>query len=301
MADWLHPGLRFLHYALVLGLFGLTAFRVLGLRKSAVATDAGRGLAVIACALLAPLASATLMLVSIAAMMGQSLSTLDWVSVEAMVLSTDMGWAFIARFAMLSLAAALLVTRAQRALPTAALFYGLALLTLAWSGHAAATEGTLGLLHRLNDGLHLLAAGLWIGAIGWFLHLVIAAHRNPDEIAPEPVLDAMHRFAPLGIALVTAVTATGLFNSHLIFGLGNSVQVLNTEYGFLLAAKTSLVVLMFLFAARNALIGRQSARTDINPTAANLAALRASLAGELLLAAGVLAIVAFVGLASPMG
>ena len=301
MADWLHPGLRFLHYALVLGLFGLTAFRVLGLRKSAVATDAGRGLAVIACALLAPLASATLMLVSIAAMMGQSLSTLDWVSVEAMVLSTDMGWAFIARIAMLSLAAVLLVTRTQRALPTAALFYGLALLTLAWSGHAAATGGTLGLLHRLNDGLHLLAAGLWIGAIGWFLHLVIAAHRNPGNIALEPLLDAMHRFAPLGIALVTVVTATGLFNSHLIFGLGNSVQVLKTEYGFLLAAKTFLVVLMLLFAARNALIARQSARTDINPTAATLAALRASLAGEILLAAGVLAIVAFVGLASPMG
>lgn len=122
MADWLHPGLRFLHYALLLGLFGLTAFRVLGLRKSAVATDADRGVAVIACALLAPLASATLMLVSIAAMMGQSLSTLDWVSVEAMVLSTDMGWAFIARIAVLSFAAVLLVTRAQRALPTAALF-----------------------------------------------------------------------------------------------------------------------------------------------------------------------------------
>lgn len=301
MADWLHSGLRFLHYALLLGLFGLTAFRVLGLRKSAVATDAGSGVSVIACALLAPLASATLMLVSIAAMMGQSLSMLDWVSVEAMVLSTDMGWAFIARMAMLSLAAMVLVTSAQRGLTTAALFYGLALLTLAWSGHAAATEGTLGLLHRMNDGLHLMAAGLWMGAIGWFLHLVIAAHRNPVNIALEPLLDAIHRFAPIGMALVAVVTATGLINSHLVFGLGNSVQVLNTEYGFLLAAKTILVVLMLLFAARNALIGRQSARTEIKLTAATLAALRASLAAELLLAAGVLAIVALVGLASPMG
>lgn len=301
MADWLHPGLRFLHYALLLGLFGLTAFRALGLRKIAFAQDMGRGVAVVACALLAPIFSATLMLVSIAEMMGQPLSMLEWASFEAMVLSTDMGWALIARIAMLSLAALFLATQVQRALPTAALFYGLALLTLAWSGHAAATEGALGLLHRINDGLHLLAAGLWIGAIGWFLHLVIAAHRNPVNIAPEPLLDAMHRFAPLGIALVAVVAATGLTNSHLIFGLGNSVQVLKTEYGFLLAAKTTLVVLMIMLAARNASISRQSARTGINSTATTLAALRASLAAELLLATGVLAIVAFVGLASPMG
>jgi putative copper resistance protein D len=301
MADWLNPSLRFLHYALLLGLFGLTAFRALGLQKLALAPEAGRGVVVITCALLAPIFSATLMLVSIAEMMGQPLSMLEWASFEAMVLSTDMGWAFIARLAMLSLAALVIATKVRRGLTIAALFYGLALLTLAWSGHAAATEGTLGLLHRINDGLHLLAAGLWIGAIGWFLHLVIAAHRNPVNIAPEPLLDVVHRFAPFGIALVAVVTATGLINSHLIFGLSNGVQVLKTEYGFLLAAKTTLVILMIMLAARNASIGRQSARTDINSTATTLAALRASLAAELLLAAGVLVIVAFVGLASPMG
>ena len=32
MGDWLEPGLRFLHYALLLGLFGWTAFRLIGLR-----------------------------------------------------------------------------------------------------------------------------------------------------------------------------------------------------------------------------------------------------------------------------
>jgi copper resistance protein D len=301
MADWLHPGLRFLHYALLLGLFGLTAFRAFGLRKIAFDPVTRRGSIIGTCALLAPLVSVALMLVSIAEMMGQPVSMLDWASVEAMVLSTNMGWAFIARIAMLSLAALVIVTKARRSLTTAALFYGLALQTLAWSGHAAATEGNLGLLHRINDGLHLLAAGLWIGAFGWFLHLVIAAHHNPVNIAPEPLLDAIYRFAPLGIALVAVVTATGLINSHLIFGLGNGVQVLTTDYGFLLAAKITLVVLMLPFAARNASIGRQSALTGISQAATTLAALRASLAAELLLAAGVLAIVAFVGLASPMG
>lgn len=301
MANWLHPSLRFLHYALLLGLFGLTAFRAFGLQKLVLAPEAGRGAVVIACAFLVPLVSTTLMLVSIAEMMGQPLSMLESASVASMVLSTDLGWAFIARIAMLSLAALAIVTKVRGGLTIAALFYGLALLTLAWSGHAAAAQGTLGLLHRMNDGLHLLAAGLWIGAIGWFLHLAISAHRNPDKIAPESLLESIHRFAPLGIALVTVVAATGLINSHLIFGFGNGVQVLRTQYGFLLGAKTILVVLMLLFAARNTSIGRQSVRTNIIPTATILPALRASLAAELLLATGVLAIVAFVGLASPMG
>jgi copper resistance protein D len=300
MADWLHPGLRFLHYALLLGLFGLTAFRAVGLRKIALRPDAGRGVTAAAGALLAPFVSAALMLVSIAEMMGQPVTMLDRASVEAMVFSTDIGWAFIARVVLLASAALFLVT-APRGLTVAAMSYGLALLTLAWSGHAAATEGMSGVMHRLNDGLHLLAAGLWIGAIGWFLHLVTAAHRNPVENPPEPLVGTMHRFAPLGIILVAVVSATGLINAHLIFGIGNSVEVLNTDYGVLLSAKIILLVLMLLFAARNAAIGRESACTGIDPTASSLAALRASLAAELLLAISVVAIVAFVGLASPMG
>ena len=40
---------------------------------------------------------------------------------------------------------------------------GLALLPLALSGHAAMEEGRTGLLHALNDMLHCLAAGFWLG------------------------------------------------------------------------------------------------------------------------------------------
>lgn len=301
MADWLHPGFRFLHYALLLGLFGLTAFRVFGLRQIQLPHDMERGAAVLTCALLAPIVTAALMWVSIAAMMGQPVGSLEWESIEAMVISTSIGWAFIARIALLSLAAFALLSKGPRGVKLAALCYGLTLSTLGWSGHAAAAEGTLGDLHRFNDGLHLLAAGLWTGAIGWFLRLIIAAHQRPDAIAPEQLLGTMHRFAPLGVTLVAIVAGTGLINAHLIFGLGNSVQVLGTDYGWLLTAKTTLVVVMLLFAARNAAFARQRVRTDVNSTAMTLAALRASLASELLLATAVLAIVAFVGLASPMG
>lgn len=298
MADWLHLSLRFLHYALLLGLFGWTAFRSLGLRKVALAPATDPRIAVLVCALLAPLFSAALMVVGIAEMMGQPLSMLDWASIEAMVLSTDMGWAFMVRFAMLSLAALVVVTNARRSM--AATFYGVALLTFVWSGHAAATEGQLGQLHRLNDGVHLLAGGLWIGAIGWFLHLTIAAHRNPSVIALEPLLDTMHRFAPLGISLVAVVALTGLINAHLIFGLSNSAKILTTNYGWMLTAKISLVVLMLVCAAHNASIARHRDLTATNSAATTLAALRTSLFAEFMFAIAVVAMVAFFGLASPM-
>src|SRR3546814_3162192 len=47
-----------------------------------------------------------------------------------------------------------------------------AVATLVWAGHAGATEGTAGTVHRVSDILHLIAAAAWIGAIGAFLILI---------------------------------------------------------------------------------------------------------------------------------
>jgi copper resistance protein D len=291
-------GLRFLHYAVLLGLFGWTAYRAIGLRAPVWAGLAFHRAALIVLTLVAVLLSSVLQLTSIAAMMGMPVGDLNTEVVRAMLLGTGMGWAFLIRFACLLAALAALGTSRQG---IASLCFAVALMTLGWSGHAAASEGMFGLVHRLNNGVHLIAAGLWLGAIGWFLYLVRAAHRR-DDVPPQALLAVMHGFAPLGVALVGIVALTGIINAQLIFGLQNGSSVLSTHYGLLLAAKVALVLVMMGFGAHNAHIGRGYARgrAEVARESATLNSLRASLAGELAFGVAVVALVAVFGMMSPM-
>ena len=305
MGGLAEPGLRFAHYGALLCLFGWTAFRSLKLRHLEwVSQDEGRA-ALTLVAVSAPLSSIALMLVSIAAMMGAPIASLDWPMIEAMIIGTEMGMAFLIRLALLIAGlCAILASRAGReATLIAAMCFAGALLTLGWSGHAAATEAGLGLFHRLNNGVHLLATSLWLSAICWFLMLTVKAHRQPDLIPALPLLRVMHGFAPLGVGLVAAAALTGVINAQLIFGLENSVAVLTTPYGILLIAKVLLVGIMLALGAHNASIGRREVLDQRRESAEPLNAvsrLRRSLGGELLLAGGVIGLVAVLGMMSPM-
>lgn len=297
--------LRFAHYALLLGLLGWTAFRLVGLRGERWVPHDEGGHTLIIAALAAPLVSIALMLASIAAMMGVPITALDWPMAEAMIVGTDLGKAFLLRESLLTfgLCALFIRHRTSVGFPVAAACFAGALLTLSWSGHVAATEGGLGLFHRLNNGVHLLAASLWVGAICWFLLLTIKAHRQPALIPTDQLLRVMHGFAPLGVGLVAAVSMTGLINAQLIFGLENTIAVSDTPYGLLLVAKVTLVGGMLAFGAHNAQIGRRHflvhERDSVEHSVA-LTLLRKSLAGELMLAAGVIGLVAVLGMLSPM-
>lgn len=301
MGDWFQLLLRLLHYAILLGLFGLTAFATLALRQiDGAQLDVAHSRFPSASAMIALVIAAALMLVSIAAMMGQPVWRLEWATISAMLLTTSMGYAFIAQMVFLIVGAgALWALPSPRAMWVATPFYAVAVLTMAWSGHAAATEGLWGLFHRLSDGVHLLASGLWIGAIGWFVHLTFVAHRTPPQIAPEQLLIAMHRFAPLGVLLVVIVAVTGLINAQMIFGLPNSGAVLETRYGWLLAVKLVLVGVMLLLAARNAALARRPL-TNRESATATLVNVRLTLGAELLSAFAILGLVAVLGMASPM-
>lgn len=301
---FLEPVLRLAQYALLLGLFGWSAFWLLGLRSvDGLRAYRSPGFAVLA-AIVAPVVSAALMLMSIAAMMGVPVVELDRPMIEAMIFGTDIGFGFIVRTGLLfaGLAAILALRSRRAALVFAAGCFGSALVTLGWSGHAAATEGGLGLFHRLNNGIHLISAGLWIGAIGWFLVLTFRCYKAPDETQGHAVLKAMHAFAPMGISLVALVAVTGTVNSHLIFGLPNVAVTLATPYGFLLAIKLALVAAMIAFGAHHARVSRGAAiavRHGNAYPAQALGALLRTLLAEFLLGLLVIGLVAVFGSMSP--
>lgn len=306
MDNTVEPVLRFAHYALLLGMFGWSAFWLLGLKSlDWPQTDRSPGLAMLA-ALAAPLISVALMLISIAAMMGTPVFDLDRSMIEAMIFGTDIGYAFIVRTGLLvaGLASILTLQNGRTAMAIAAGCYAGALVTLSWSGHAATTEGGLGVFHRLNNGAHLLAAGLWVGAIGWFLGLTVRSHSARAQFREQALLEEMHRFAPFGTTLVALVGLSGMINSHLIFGLPNVMTALETPYGALLAVKVVLVGAMLLCGAYNARTNRvhhksTEGRDTVNRAQA-LAALRRSLAGELLFGVAVIGLVAVLGTMSPL-
>lgn len=57
----------------------------------------------------------------------------------------------------------------------------------------------------------------------------IATCSPPARLSAVSLLTVMHRFAPLGVALVAVVSITGLINAQLIFGLENSATTLKTS------------------------------------------------------------------------
>ena len=72
MDDWLYPLLRFAHYGLLLGLFGITAFHHIGLRETLASQSMRKDNGALAiAALAAPALTIALMLLAISAMMAQ--------------------------------------------------------------------------------------------------------------------------------------------------------------------------------------------------------------------------------------
>lgn len=301
--ELVQPGMRFVQYALLLGLFGGFGFHAM--TAHAFARNGDRRRAVIFAALAVPVAVAFSLAADIAAMMGQSPFDLDGAATASLVGATDFGRAGVVRVVAVVLAwvPALLFRPSRVGSSVAASLYGAALASLAWSGHAAAGEGYAGWLHRLNYAVHLLAAGFWLGAIGWFALLVLKAHARRDPERNMALAAALRGFAPVGVTLVLVVALTGVVNSQMIFGLGEILPVLSTSYGQLLFLKLGLVALMLLCARSN----RSTAHILTAPASAGsvpdeewLASMRQTLLIELLLAVAVIAVVAFLGLASPM-
>lgn len=295
MTDWIGIGLRFGIYADLLLLFGLAAYSLYAARPPWPARERR---IIAGLALLGLLLSVLSFLQMIAAMSGGTMAGIDRETFDFVLLDTTPGTTFLLRSAALAVVfvAALLPFRHTRSL--VAIGAGVALGTLAWTGHAAVTDGIAGTVHRLADGLHLLAAGAWLGALAVLVILLFS--RMNDERSVASAWSALTGFAAAGTIIVALIVATGLINVWMIVGWEGALRLPTTLYGQLLIAKLALFAAMLGLAAANR--WRLTPRLKWSSDSADVGgvrALRVSIALETGTAVLIIAMVAWLGTLSP--
>jgi copper resistance protein D len=172
----------------------------------------------------------------------------------------------------------------------------------AWMGHAVAGEGVVLVYQVLADSLHLLAAGVWWGALPLLAFLLSWAQRTDDPHAGLVAAEAVRRFSTLGLVSVSVLILSGLGNA---WGLVGTVPALvGTAYGRLLLLKVSLLLPLMIIAARNLLHEKprllqltvEAARSE---TPRILQHLRRNVSGEIILGGMILLVVGVLGVLPP--
>jgi putative copper resistance protein D len=168
--------------------------------------------------------------------------------------------------------------------------------SLAWAGHAIGSNGLEGLVHPAADVLHLLAAAAWLGTLPLLALLLAGAPQ--DAAALTAVRAATRRYSALGVLSVGTLLASGLVNSWYL--VGSVPALIETPYGRLVLAKVALFAAMVVVAAVNRyrLTPQLGAGTAARAGDA-LRRLRRNAAVEMLLGAGIIVIVAALGVEPP--
>lgn len=192
--------------------------------------------------------------------------------------------------------AALLVLLLARLLPApypvhaTALATGVMLGCLALTGHAVMHDGLIGRVHQFNDVVHVLAAGAWLGALPVVV-LLLSDISSPWSAAA--VRQALSRFSAAGHVAVLGVIVSGASNVWLV--LGRLPSDAHDRYQAMLMVKIGLTATMVLAAVINRYVLVPAARRSA------LAArnLRRLTLAEIVLAAGIIAMVAVLGIGTP--
>ena len=164
--------------------------------------------------------------------------------------------------------------------------------SLAWAGHGG--TGPAHAWHLTADVLHLLASAVWpagLVPLALLLRQITAAdtpNRWPDAVR------LVRRFSAASLTAVALLTLTGLFDSWCL--VGSFDGLFSTRYGRVLLFKIVLFGFMVGLGAVNWLV--LSPRLRREPLAA-AATLRRTVAGEIVLAAAVVAVVGLLGLLEP--
>lgn len=304
MSEWISIALRFGLYVDLMVLFGVGLFGLYSLERQQ--RTSGEVLpfrpVLAATVILGVLLSTLGMLMMVSTMSGESDITELRPHIEMMVFETDVGMAWILRLAALLVAGGAIALNPRApaiSLLLASAAGGIALASLAWSGHGAMDEGSRRYWHFAVDILHLLAAGAWVGALVAFALMArINALQTAERI--RLLARAVTRFERIGALIVVVISVTGVVNYMFIVG-PKLDELLFSTYGVLLLIKVALFAGMLVLAALNRFhLGpflERSLRQGEYVVAAN--ALRRSMVVELSLAVLIAGLVAWLGTLSP--
>lgn len=241
-----------------------------------------------------------------ASMTGVAPGDVDRESVDAVLTGTSIGAAWQIRVAALLAAIWLSVMgwrKPKLGLAFAAMTGAVALGSLAWTGHGAASEGSTGWIHLVSDIVHLLAAGVWIGAL--FALGLLLCRRTSDMSGEHVILShrTLEGFSTVGTIVVALIVLSGLVNSWILIGPANIPALFTTLYGQLLLAKLALFVAMLGLAWANRFRLTPALATALRADDHGVAvqALRRSLVLEAAAALAILLFVAWLGLLAPPG
>jgi len=204
-------------------------------------------------------------------MAGTAAAALDPDTISKVMLGTSFGrvWCWHLFFALV-LIGACLVPRVSWRMPAILVLSLLLLVSLGWVGHAVEGQGAARLVHQINQMVHLLAAGLWLGGLvplAWLL----ARAQSRGEAWMSVARDVVPRFSQMGYAAVALLAATGAVNALLL--VGNAEALVSTPYGRLLSLKILLFLAMVAVALFNRfrLLPRLQREAKASATAAALA------------------------------
>ena len=275
---------RFLHFTVVLMLFGAWVFRPLLLGRETKWLDPALARVTRWLSVVALLSGVGWLLLITASMASSPQAAFDPATLGLVLSNTFFGqvWRWHLLLNLLLMAVLLTPWRSSVALRVG--LSSLLLATLAPVGHGAMLDGLQGQLLILNQIVHLTCVGAWLGG----LMLLVMILRQPDD---HPLSAILQRFSGIGYALVAGLVMTGLINVRVLTGVFWPTPLLS-GFALILLIKVVLVIAMLGLALFN--------RLRIEDCQQRPGLLRASVVLEWLLGIGAVAAVSLLGTLPPM-
>jgi putative copper resistance protein D len=176
------------------------------------------------------------------------------------------------------------------------LLSGALMASLAAIGHGSFGSGIVGTIHVVADGVHLLCAAAWVGAL---VGLAVILHRTRERDQDTRWLTraAVGRFSRLGYGAVGLLLVTGIFNTVVL--VPRPTFLVTSLYGRILLLKIMLVVVMIAIALYNRIKLAPLMEAAIARNSGAAAALYRNVIMEQAIGLFVLAIVAVIGTIHP--